>query len=185
MVKKNINLLLMIILLLLQLLPHASGHSCNDTPTIDGPEIFVFVCGLLTLLALVIYTCAGIWSICNESIHNLVIDLRRIRLTALKFWNIVLGFRNNSVTTETATDNGGLDQKVIETFPEIVYSALKNKGNVPEKCAICLYDYEVGDMLRFLPCDHSFHTGCIDNWLVSHGTTCPYCRYNLQAIVPE
>ncbi|MCL7038338.1 hypothetical protein MKW94_002199 [Papaver nudicaule] len=103
----------------------------------------------------------------------------------MKFWNIVRDFRSNSVTTRIATENGGLEPKVIETFPEIVYSAVKHEDIVPEKCAICIFDYEVGDMLRFLPCDHSFHTGCIGNWLVSHGTTCPYCRYNLQPIVPE
>ncbi|MCL7026565.1 hypothetical protein MKW94_020087 [Papaver nudicaule] len=96
--------------------------------------------------------------------------------------NTVLDLRNNNVTGGTATAKG-IDLKVIETFPKLAFAAVKNKGVTD--CSVCLDDYEDKDMLRFLPCQHAFHSECIDTWLVAH-TTCPECRYNLlQAIVPR
>ena len=46
-------------------------------------------------------------------------------------------------------------------------------------CAVCLGDYESGEMIRQLPdCHHHFHQDCIDQWLATH-TTCPMCRRSL------
>lgn len=46
-------------------------------------------------------------------------------------------------------------------------------------CAVCLGDYEIGEMIRQLPdCHHHFHLDCIDQWLATH-TTCPMCRRSL------
>ncbi|KAG4138265.1 hypothetical protein ERO13_D07G124401v2 [Gossypium hirsutum] len=33
------------------------------------------------------------------------------------------------------------------------------------RCYICLLEYEEGDSMRILPCNHEFHRTCIDNWL--------------------
>lgn len=50
-------------------------------------------------------------------------------------------------------------------------------------CVICLDKFEEGDRLRVLPCQHSFHVGCIDRWLCgSHShlecftSGCPICK---------
>ena len=50
-------------------------------------------------------------------------------------------------------------------------------------CVICLEHFADGDRLRVLPCNHSFHVGCIDRWLSgSHShhecftSGCPTCK---------
>lgn len=50
-------------------------------------------------------------------------------------------------------------------------------------CVICLETFSEGDRLRVLPCNHSFHVGCIDRWLCgSHShyecftSGCPTCK---------
>ncbi|KAM3752753.1 hypothetical protein ACB098_03G042900 [Castanea mollissima] len=78
----------------------------------------------------------------------------------------------------------GIDAAVIETFPTLVYSAVKGLkiGKGALECAVCLNEFEDDERLRLIPkCDHVFHPECIDAWLASH-TTCPVCRANL---VPE
>lgn len=55
--------------------------------------------------------------------------------------------------------------------------------NSDDVCVICLDPFKEGDRLRVLPCDHSFHVGCIDRWLSgSHSYNecftagCPTCK---------
>lgn len=49
-------------------------------------------------------------------------------------------------------------------------------GDPYETCCICLDDFTDGDKLRILPCDHAYHSKCIDSWLVKHKRICPQCR---------
>ena len=35
-------------------------------------------------------------------------------------------------------------------------------------------DFEVGEVVRFLPCMHIYHRTCIDSWLLK-SFTCPSC----------
>lgn len=44
-----------------------------------------------------------------------------------------------------------------------------------QTCVICCEDFEQADVMS-LPCGHSFHTPCINNWLARH-RTCPHCRH--------
>ena len=46
------------------------------------------------------------------------------------------------------------------------------------KCTICLENYQAGEMIRTLPCFHSFHVGCIDQWLHMK-SLCPICKHNI------
>jgi len=45
-----------------------------------------------------------------------------------------------------------------------------------EVCAFCL-ERDGEDPWRVLPCEHRFHSKCVDEWLRNHGT-CPICRQN-------
>uniref|UniRef100_A0A1D1XM03 E3 ubiquitin-protein ligase RNF13 n=1 Tax=Anthurium amnicola TaxID=1678845 RepID=A0A1D1XM03_9ARAE len=43
-------------------------------------------------------------------------------------------------------------------------------------CPICLDDFESGEELRLLPCQHRYHTICIDPWLLDISPLCPMCK---------
>lgn len=44
------------------------------------------------------------------------------------------------------------------------------------RCHICLGEYEEGDQIRILPCQHEFHMSCVDKWLKEIHGVCPLCR---------
>ncbi|CAD25565.2 putative protein with zinc finger domain [Encephalitozoon cuniculi GB-M1] len=44
------------------------------------------------------------------------------------------------------------------------------------ECAICMSNFIKNQRLRVLPCDHRFHVGCVDKWLLGHSNKCPVCR---------
>ncbi|XP_050254659.1 RING-H2 finger protein ATL70-like [Quercus robur] len=53
--------------------------------------------------------------------------------------------------------------------------------HVPDLCAICLEDFEDGDVCRKLyACKHTFHKQCVDKWLTIN-THCPLCRGSAKA----
>ena len=49
------------------------------------------------------------------------------------------------------------------------------------RCPVCLEDFEENQDVRVLPCSHSFHTDCIDPWLLNVAGSCPLCRIDLRS----
>ncbi|XP_015912683.1 E3 ubiquitin-protein ligase goliath [Parasteatoda tepidariorum] len=47
-----------------------------------------------------------------------------------------------------------------------------------ECCAICIESFQQGELIRSLPCRHSFHKICIDPWLLEH-RSCPMCKLDI------
>ncbi|KAJ8527674.1 hypothetical protein K7X08_015125 [Anisodus acutangulus] len=74
----------------------------------------------------------------------------------------------------------GLSQEVIEKLPKYKFCSVNTCSKSQEgTCAICLQDFTDGDSARLIPnCKHSFHTQCIDEWLIRHGS-CPICRVEI------
>lgn len=50
-------------------------------------------------------------------------------------------------------------------------------------CSICTEDFEMGQDLRVLPCNHRFHPECVDPWLLNVSGTCPLCRVDLNPTI--
>ncbi|KAL3077981.1 hypothetical protein niasHS_012923 [Heterodera schachtii] len=65
-------------------------------------------------------------------------------------------------------------QKITKALSRLSeYEMLKANG---DECAICLDSYKEGQMIRQIPpCQHNFHSECIDFWVKQHNN-CPICR---------
>jgi hypothetical protein len=50
-------------------------------------------------------------------------------------------------------------------------------------CSICLGEYEEGEELLKLPCNHIYHDECISSWTSNH-VKCPLCNFDLEESVP-
>ncbi|CEJ85602.1 hypothetical protein VHEMI03821 [[Torrubiella] hemipterigena] len=65
-------------------------------------------------------------------------------------------------------------------------SVTGNRETDPDSlgCSICTEDFNFGDDVRVLPCQHQFHPDCIDPWLINVSGTCPLCRLDMQPSEP-
>jgi len=45
-------------------------------------------------------------------------------------------------------------------------------------CMVCLSEKEIGETVRTLPCMHTFHKDCVDEWL-QQNATCPVCKLDI------
>jgi hypothetical protein len=52
-------------------------------------------------------------------------------------------------------------------------------------CSICTEDFNKGEEVRVLPCNHKFHPDCVDPWLLNVSGTCPLCRIDLRPQAEE
>ena len=84
----------------------------------------------------------------------------------------------------TGLERGGhmtancLEQATVDSFLTFVYTSDVGKGS--NDCAVCLGEFVCGNVLKRLPCNHTFHIECIVGWL-SVNITCPMCRINLRS----
>lgn len=63
--------------------------------------------------------------------------------------------------------------------PQAENMCVQPVGHSLDACTICLDEYEIGDVLRCLPCGHAFHANCIAKWLIERSATCPLCKIDL------
>ncbi|CAI2298649.1 unnamed protein product [Caenorhabditis sp. 36 PRJEB53466] len=76
--------------------------------------------------------------------------------------DIPVGATQNDITAFTKSDN-----------------FKKTEGNGEEEtCTVCLCAYEDGENITNLPCNHFFHTECIEKWLKLN-KKCPMCRVDI------
>ncbi|CAL9204945.1 unnamed protein product [Musa hybrid cultivar] len=74
-------------------------------------------------------------------------------------------------------------KEVVECIPVKIYrKPSKTQNEEVAQCYICLVEYEEGDCMRMLPCNHEFHRTCIDKWLKEIHRVCPLCRRDVCTI---
>ena len=66
---------------------------------------------------------------------------------------------------------------IIKNIKIKEYTLNENKHD-NERCPICLEDYNIGDTLNELICNHFYHKKCINNWIISNNN-CPICRSSI------
>ena len=82
----------------------------------------------------------------------------------------------------------GVSEASKERWEQISFHDSTQYGSVKEvdgpHCSICLCEYEEGDQLTKLPCQHLYHKECIDSWTSNH-TKCPLCNLELESPTGE
>ena len=74
----------------------------------------------------------------------------------------------------------GLEQKDIDKLKQVVWKrSLEKKNETFSSCPICYIDYEPADKLKLLPCQHMYHSPCIDEWLKKKAK-CPMCNHKIK-----
>lgn len=76
--------------------------------------------------------------------------------------------------------SAGASPAAINSLPTKKFTASTENMNDDDKpgCAICMDDFKENDELRVMPCNHEFHTTCVDRWLAVN-QTCPLCRASI------
>ncbi|KAF2618353.1 hypothetical protein F2Q68_00041873 [Brassica cretica] len=68
---------------------------------------------------------------------------------------------------------------IREILPVIKFEDVTTTSgeDLPESCAVCLYEFEGEQEIRWLRnCRHIFHRSCLDRWMDHDQKTCPLCR---------
>ncbi|BFZ05732.1 hypothetical protein BsWGS_08771 [Bradybaena similaris] len=99
--------------------------------------------------------------------------------------NFLISLQHRDLTPEDYDMLLRLDDTVKpKTLSENVLDKLRTEQigpNGPEQgagdweplCTICMEPYITGQVRKFLPCGHDFHTECIDKWLKNSSLNCP------------
>jgi hypothetical protein len=85
-------------------------------------------------------------------------------------------------SNQDATSLRGLTPEQLQVLPQRVLCASDEHLDENVVCSICLLNFCEGEMVRDLPCKHTFHQLCVDDWLAAE-TTCPLCRAPCRYVV--
>uniref|UniRef100_A0A2K6RHH6 Ring finger protein 44 n=1 Tax=Rhinopithecus roxellana TaxID=61622 RepID=A0A2K6RHH6_RHIRO len=77
----------------------------------------------------------------------------------------------------------GLTKADIDQLPSYRFNPDSHQSE-QTLCVVCFSDFETRQLLRVLPCNHEFHTKCVDKWLKAN-RTCPICRADASEVPRE
>ena len=60
-------------------------------------------------------------------------------------------------------------------------AAMVEELNINSKCGIWLEEFEEGEDIKILPCNHAFKSEAIMKWLQKEKAECPVCRFSLES----
>jgi len=63
-----------------------------------------------------------------------------------------------------------------ETLTTLTEKTIDSEEHLTEVCTVCMFNYEMGEPVKYLPCKHFFHVDCIVPYLSSYGQACPVCK---------
>ncbi|XP_076345074.1 RING finger protein 150-like isoform X1 [Tachypleus tridentatus] len=70
-------------------------------------------------------------------------------------------------------------KKALDKIPvKTLKSGDLEAGGELECCAVCIEMFKVGEVVRTLPCKHTFHKSCVDPWLIDQ-RSCPMCKMDI------
>ncbi|XP_062199643.1 E3 ubiquitin ligase BIG BROTHER-related-like [Phragmites australis] len=72
------------------------------------------------------------------------------------------------------TESRGLSADTLASLPSVTYKTQDVQDGNTEQCVICRVEFEEGESLIALPCKHSYHPECINQWLQIN-KLCPMC----------
>lgn len=87
-----------------------------------------------------------------------------------------------TMNVDTIFDFLGIDMSKYDPPSEKVMEKCDTYDYVKtddDNCVVCMCDFEEGDKVKKLICNHQFHEGCIMTWL-KNNSTCPMCKASLK-----
>lgn len=106
-------------------------------------------------------------------------DLQSTVLSVTRGIGVMVGPRNlgGSGTLSEEEQQVRIAKRIglIQHLPTREYDGTK-KG----ECVICMMELAIGEAVRYLPCMHTYHAVCIDDWLL-RSLTCPSCMEPVDA----
>jgi len=133
-----------------------------------------FILGIVWLLnSTHCRVCPGLYKLCMAVVFQAV---ARLLMTLIVFY---YSFQPDP-QAEAQPKPRGASQTLIDSIPLEQFS----DATCETSCAVCLSDFETHDMLRRLPCQHSFHGGCVDKWL-QQNKVCPLCVQDVEVLTQQ
>jgi len=150
-----------------------SSSSWRNSKKVSVVSYGWFVLGVVWLLnSTYCKQCPGMYRLCLGVIFTAI---ARLLLTLIVFYQMF----QSPVGIEEPPKPKGASQTLIDSIPCEHYQQGLSSGS--DSCAVCLSDFEDNDVLRRLPCGHSFHCGCVDKWL-KHNKVCPLCVQDVEVL---
>lgn len=93
--------------------------------------------------------------------------------------NCIAVIADHSARLTGAAQTRALSPEEKARLPTSLYSSTQKHTYDSKECCICLSDFELGELVRELPCEHIFHPTCIDTWL-EFNSLCPLCKQDVR-----
>ncbi|RMZ96677.1 E3 ubiquitin- ligase Zswim2-like [Brachionus plicatilis] len=102
------------------------------------------------------------------------------------YLNFLIQLQHREITPEDYEHLTRLDEFVRKKcLPDKILQNLKTEPvddwMTGEKCGICYEEYEFGQLCKYLPCGHMFHSDCVDSWL-RQSVNCPMDNLSVEEV---